>query len=51
MEPFHIKDEIRNGVLNRDGTYKMKRERDEEVDLIQDDEQYEEDAWFQSVKN
>ena len=52
FEPFSMKQEMRHGILTKDGVYKLKRERDEDCDLGQDDEQYvdDEDAWLKSIK-
>jgi hypothetical protein len=52
IEPFSITKEVRDGILTKDGVYKMKRERDDSFDLANDDDQYEEDEdpWFKSIK-
>lgn len=52
IEPFNIRNEVRAGIITKDGAYRLKRERDETFDMAQDDEQYEEDddPWYKSVK-
>jgi len=49
FEPFSMKDEMRQGIVNKDGFYKLARERDADVDLQQDDEEYLEDPWLKSI--
>ena len=52
IEPFSMRQEVRGGIMTKDGVYKLKRERDLDIDLNEDDEGYEkeEDAWLKSVK-
>ena len=50
IEPFHMKSEIKNGVITHSGEYKIKRERDKQIDLQEDDEVYEDDAWLKSME-
>jgi len=52
IESFSITKEVRDGILTKDGVYKMRRERDDSFDLANDDDQYEEDEdpWFKSIK-
>ena len=47
-----MRNEIRSGIITKDGAYKLKRERDGDYDVKQDDDQYEEDddPWFKSIK-
>ena len=33
IEPFSMRNEVRQGILTKDGVYKLTRERDSEVDL------------------
>jgi len=49
FEPFSMAREVKMGIVNRDGFYKLKRERDAEVDLQQDDEEYLDDPWLKSI--
>lgn len=44
--------EVRGGIMTKDGVYKLKRERDEDIDMNEDDEGYEkeDDAWIESIK-
>lgn len=47
-----MRNEIRSGIITKDGAYRLGRERDGDYDLKQDDEQYEnDDPWFNSVKD
>jgi len=41
MEPFSMRAEVRGGIMTKDGVYKLKRERDDEIDMNEDDEGYE----------
>ena len=51
IEPFSLREEVRGGIMTKDGVYKLKRERDEEWDMREDDEKYEEeDAWLKTIK-
>ena len=51
LEPFSLREEVRGGIMTKDGVYKLKRERDEEWDMREDDEKYEEeDAWLKTIK-
>ena len=43
IEPFNIVNDIREGTLTKEGVFKMNREKDK-------DEESEEDAWFESIK-
>lgn len=52
IEPFSLKDEIRGGIMTKDGVYRLKRERDGSIDLQEDDEGYEnDDPWLNSIKD
>ena len=53
LEPFSLKQDIRGGIITKDGVYKMTRERDQDRELRQDHEDYEkeEDAWLRTVKS
>ena len=50
IEPFSLREEVRGGIMTKDGVYRLKRERDGEVDMREDDEKYEnDDAWLNSI--
>ena len=50
IEPFSLRDEVRGGIMTKDGVYRLKRERDGEWDMKEDDEKYEnDDAWLNSI--
>ena len=40
LEPFSMRAEVRGGIMTKDGVYKLKRERDDEIDMNEDDEGY-----------
>lgn len=47
LEPFSLKEEVRDGIIDRYGVYKLKRERNDEAgDRLEDHDLYEEDAWL-----
>ena len=51
IEPFSLREEVRGGIMTKDGVYRLKRERNEDWDLQEDDEKYEEeDAWLKTIK-
>ena len=38
IESFSMRNEIRSGIITKDGAYKLQRERDGDYDVKQDDE-------------
>ena len=51
LEPFSLKEEVRDGIIDRYGVYKLKRERNDEAgDRLEDHDLYEEDAWLQTLE-
>ena len=51
LEPFSLRDEVRGGILTKEGVYRMARERGEQHERQQDHEDYEreEDAWVRGL--
>ena len=51
LEAFSMRDEVRGGIMTKDGVYRLARERQEEFEQGQDDQLYEheEDAWLRSI--
>ena len=51
LEAFSMKDEVRGGIMTKDGVYRLTRERDQEFELAEDDQLYEkeDDAWLRSI--
>ena len=52
LEPFSLRDEVRGGILTKEGVYRMARERDGSCERQEDDEDYEreEDAFVRGLK-
>ncbi len=44
IEPFNLENDIKEGILTREGIFKMEREKKYEDDDLQD-------AWFDSIKD
>ena len=43
IEPFNLENDIKEGVLTREGVFKMEREKRYEEEEL-------EDAWYESIK-